>query len=166
MVILFVSFIVAGPGASLSAFADDDDGAHLVRGAEISLLEAIRTAEAHKEGRAFKAEVDDDSFTPTYEVSVATDSVMFEVRVHAETGKVLSAREDDDTIPAERSVKLEDVVLAAEEAHDGTAYEASCEDDRFDDDCEVELVAGDGKIYEVVVDGGTGNIVRSRLEED
>lgn len=64
--------------------------------AKISLVKAIEAAEAHQGGRAIEASIDDDSFTPTYEVSVAHDAKLYDVQVDAVTGKVLAAREDKD----------------------------------------------------------------------
>lgn len=81
----FTTQVRAGSG-ELKAAAD----------AKISLTQAIQAAEAHQGGKAIEASIDDDSFSPAYEVSVAKDDRVFDVQVDAVSGKVLGAREDKD----------------------------------------------------------------------
>lgn len=74
----------------------DTDEIHAVKQAKISLVEAIHAAEQYQGGRAFEASLDDDSFTPTYEVSLLMQEKLYDVRIDAVSGAVLSAREDKD----------------------------------------------------------------------
>lgn len=67
-----------------------------VNESKISLTAAISAAETHQGGRAFEAELDTDSFSPTYEVGIIKDSKLYDVRVDAVSGKVTGAREDVD----------------------------------------------------------------------
>lgn len=64
--------------------------------AKISLVQAIESAQKHQGGTAIDASIDDDSFSPTYEVSVVKDAKLYDVRVDAVTGGILSTREDMD----------------------------------------------------------------------
>lgn len=78
-----------------NALADADDIKAAAQ-AKISLVQAIQAAEKHQGGKAIDASIDDDSFSPTYEVSVVKDDKLFDVRVDAVNGAVLGAREDKD----------------------------------------------------------------------
>lgn len=74
----------------------DTDEITAVKQAKISLVDAIHAAEQHQGGRAFEASLDDDSFTPTYEVSLLAEEKLYDVRIDAVSGAVLSTREDKD----------------------------------------------------------------------
>ncbi|HET6563946.1 MAG TPA: PepSY domain-containing protein, partial [Xanthomonadales bacterium] len=68
--ILFAS--CAGLALSGAAFADRDD-IRMLPEARITLVEAIQIAEAHQGGIAYDAKLEDDSFTPEYEVELVLD---------------------------------------------------------------------------------------------
>lgn len=78
-----------------NALADSDD-IKAAAEAKISLVQAINAAEKHQGGKAIDASIDDDSFSPTYEVSVVKDAKLYDVRVDAVNGSVLGSREDKD----------------------------------------------------------------------
>ncbi len=78
-----------------NALADSQDIKAAAQ-AKISLVQAIEAAEKHQGGKAIDASIDDDSFSPTYEVSVVKDAKLYDVRVDAVSGSVLGAREDMD----------------------------------------------------------------------
>ena len=78
------------------ACADDFEEIQALQDANVTLVQAIQTAEAHVGGQAIEASIDDDSFSPMVEVSVVVDGRVFDVRVNAEDGTVIGAREDRD----------------------------------------------------------------------
>lgn len=78
-----------------SALADRDD-AQLLEQTKITLSEAIAIAEKHQNGRAYEASVDDDRFSPSYEVSVAAGDRLYELDVDGVTGEVRNVREERD----------------------------------------------------------------------
>lgn len=82
--------------APLTALANDEEEIAMLDKSTISLTEAITLAEEHVGGRAFAAEVDDDSFSPRFEVTVTKDGKVFDVQVDGEKGEVLDSREDLD----------------------------------------------------------------------
>lgn len=127
----------------------------------ITLLRAIEIAEAHKQGRAFEAERDEDSFTPAYKVSVAVGAQVHDVRIHAQTGAVIGARLDDDR-PPQHKATLAAIVRAAEAKTSGRAVEAECDDDRFEARCEVRVVTTSGSAYDVLVDSQSGRVLKTR----
>lgn len=89
-----LSAALAGLLFSGAALADRDD-VRLLGETKINLSEAIAIAEKHQNGRAYEAGIDDDSFSPVYEVSVVTaDERMFELDVDGVTGEVSNVREE------------------------------------------------------------------------
>ncbi|WP_225410487.1 PepSY domain-containing protein [Stigmatella hybrida] len=77
-----------------TALAKDADEIKMLAQTKITLQQAIELAQQHQGGQAFEASIDDDSFTPVYEVSVVKDNRVYEVWVDGVEGKVLRARED------------------------------------------------------------------------
>lgn len=89
--------IVASSGALFAgtALADRED-ARLLEQTKITLSEAISIAEKHQNGRAYEAGLDDDSFSPSYEVSVAVGDRLYELDIDGATGEVRNVREERD----------------------------------------------------------------------
>jgi uncharacterized membrane protein YkoI len=78
-----------------TAIADRDDIRALSE-TRISLIEAIEIAQAHQGGIAFEAKLDDDSFTPEYEVDVVFEDRFYEITIDGVSGEVRKVKEDDD----------------------------------------------------------------------
>ncbi|WP_084398210.1 PepSY domain-containing protein [Henriciella aquimarina] len=89
------ALLVGGTATAGLAMADTED-ARALADAKITLTEAIEAAEAHTNGKAYEAQIEDDSFSPEFEVGIVADNTVYEVRVNGETGEVLSSREDHD----------------------------------------------------------------------
>jgi uncharacterized membrane protein YkoI len=88
---------VAGvTGVAAAAARADQDELRLAAEAKVMLTQAIAMAEQHLGGRAIGAKLDDDSFTPAYEVTVIKDNRVFDVYVDAVTNAVTGSREDMD----------------------------------------------------------------------
>lgn len=81
--------------AGTAAYADHDS-IRAMKDAKITLIDAIQAAEKDQGGQAVEASIDDDSFRPSYEVSVMKDGRLFDVQVDAVDGKILGSREDLD----------------------------------------------------------------------
>ena len=77
---------------STVAGADSSD-VKMLKKAKITLVEAITTAERHKGGKAFEAEIDDKNSNPEFEVKVLKDQKVFEVTVDGLSGKVTQVKE-------------------------------------------------------------------------
>ena len=90
-----IAILLGGPATAGLALADVEDAKALSE-AKISLIDAIQAAEAHTNGTAFDAQIEDDSFSPEFEVGVVVGHTVYEVRIDGETGDVISAREDRD----------------------------------------------------------------------
>ena len=78
-----------------TAIADRDDIRQLAE-TKISLIEAIEIAQAHQGGIAYEAKLDDDSFTPEYEVELVFEDRFYEVTVDGVSGEVRKVKEDND----------------------------------------------------------------------
>lgn len=79
-----------------AAHASDKEEIVMLEKSKISLTEAIAIAEKHVSGKALSAEIEDDSFEPTFSVSVTKDHKVFDVMVDGLKGTVQSVREDID----------------------------------------------------------------------
>ena len=86
---------VSGLVLSGTAMADRDD-IRLLSETKISLIEAIEIAQAHQGGIAYEAKLDDDSFTPEYEVDVVHEDRSYEVTVDGVSGEVRKVKEDHE----------------------------------------------------------------------
>jgi uncharacterized membrane protein YkoI len=81
--------------AQQSARAQDDAVRDLAR-ANISLVQAVVSAESQTGGKATRAELDDEDGSVAFEVEVVTpDGKILDVRVDAGSGTVLSSKADD-----------------------------------------------------------------------
>lgn len=92
-------FLLAGAAALLAApaLATDAEDIRLLKETRVTLSQAIAAAEKSQGGRAIEAGLDDEHFTPTYEVSVVRpDDRVFDVQVDGVSGKIVAAREDRD----------------------------------------------------------------------
>ena len=65
-----------------------------LEGVSVSLVEAINTAEAHVNGKAYEAEFEKNSFKPEYEVNLLTQDGKHEVTIDAMTGEVTRSKKD------------------------------------------------------------------------
>ena len=86
---------IGGLATAGVALADIDD-ARALNEADISLVAAILAAEDATQGKAFDAQIEDDSFSPEFEISVLADGKVYDVTVDGVTGEVTSTREDHD----------------------------------------------------------------------
>ena len=79
-----------------NVFASDRDEINMLNQAKISLVDAIQAAESNLNAKALEASIDDDAFTPTFEVKILKEGRVYKVRVDGKTKEVLGSREDRD----------------------------------------------------------------------
>jgi uncharacterized membrane protein YkoI len=89
------ALFIGGTASAGFALADVED-ARALSEATISLTDAIAAAESHTGGTAYEAQIEDDSFSPEFEVGIIADDLTYEVRIDGNSGEVISAREDRD----------------------------------------------------------------------
>ena len=105
--LLFGVIGLAALGASL-AFAGvnstnegQENDAALLSQAKISLTQAIAAAEGHVQGKAIRAELENENGTAVYGVEVASGTQTTDVKVDVNDGKILSAQADQADHEAE-----------------------------------------------------------------
>ena len=73
----------------------ENDAVMVLAKAKVSLTQAVGAAEAQAGGRATKAELESERGEVAYQVEVVTaDSKVFDVRIDAASGKVVSSKLD------------------------------------------------------------------------
>lgn len=93
--LLFAVSLLAAP----STFARDNDAAeyaYQLSQAKISLIDALTAAEAEAKGTAVSGELDSSQGKVVYEVEVLAGQKIFDVKVNAVDGTILSIKEDRD----------------------------------------------------------------------
>lgn len=90
--------IVLGAGIATAsiAFASNREDIRLLGEAKITLGQAIDAAEKHQGGKAVEAGLDKDNSQLSYEVDVVKGNQVYDVKVDAISGKVISSHEDRD----------------------------------------------------------------------
>lgn len=91
---------LAFAGANNSNGGQENDAALLAQ-AKISLTQAITAAEQHAQGKAVRAELEDENGTLVYGVEVTNGTQATDVKVDINNGKILSAQADQADHEAE-----------------------------------------------------------------
>lgn len=92
MAIALAAAGTAGTVAYAAKGAENDATAILT--AKISLVQAVTTAEQHATGKATRAEYESSKQGWVYDVEVVNGAKVFDVRVDADKGTVISSSED------------------------------------------------------------------------
>jgi uncharacterized membrane protein YkoI len=97
---LFAMVIASGTAVNVAHAGEskekEAEELKLFNQANISLTEAIQTAEKKVGGKAVEAEVDDESTTVQFEIEVVKDGKVHNVLVDGKTGEVLKVSLDDE----------------------------------------------------------------------
>jgi len=87
--------VAAASTGAYAASTHIDNDAVIIKNAKVSLVEAIKTAETNVNGKAAQAKFDDDAkHGPVYKIEVVSDSKVFDVKVDATKGTMISAKQD------------------------------------------------------------------------
>lgn len=93
--IMAAGVATAGGLAYAKTTSGENDAITDLAKAKISLTQAVGAAESQSGGKATKAELEGERGTIAYQVEVVTpDNKVFDVRVDAVDGKVLSSKQD------------------------------------------------------------------------
>lgn len=87
-----IALAATGVGA-YAAKAMETEAAALAQ-AKVSIVQAIATAEQHANGKATRAELEQSKAGLTFDVEVVSGTKVFDVKVDAEKGTVISSAED------------------------------------------------------------------------
>lgn len=91
---------LAFAGVNYAAGQSENDAVALST-AKITLTQAIAAAESHVQGRAVRAELEDENGALVYGVEVVKGAQAMDVRVDSNSGQVLSAKTDQADHEAE-----------------------------------------------------------------
>lgn len=85
--------------AAVAAFAaarqpEPDDDYAALSAAKITLTQAVAAAEQHVQGRAIKAELENENGRLVYEVEVVKQNTATDVKVDSADGRIVSAKAD------------------------------------------------------------------------
>lgn len=142
---------------------DKDEASEIafVLSAKHSLIDAVATAEKRAMGSALEANLEVEDGKAFYEVTTVSKTGMFEAKIDANTGMVLSAEPEDDEAGehlSQAGMSLTEAVKAAEAAAGGKAMEAELEDEDGIRIFEVELASADGTVKTVAVNAETREV--------
>jgi len=87
--------LIGAAGFAIAEKMDtQENDALAVTKATVTLLQAVATAEQSANGKAARAEFEQDKKGPHYEVEIVSGAKVYDVNVDAASGKVLSSVED------------------------------------------------------------------------
>ena len=92
--IAILTAVLASVGTMAYAAKTMENDAMAIAKAKISMVQAITTAEQHANGKAARADYEQTKGTWAYEVEVVSGAKMFDVKVDANKGTVISSVED------------------------------------------------------------------------
>lgn len=93
-VISLAVLVALGGGAAAFAAQNGENDAVAIRNARINLVDAVGIAQRHAGGQASRAEFENSKQGWVYEVEVVSGGKVYDVRVDAAKGTVLSSAED------------------------------------------------------------------------
>ena len=93
MSLLAIAIAAAGTVAYAAQSSTEND-ATAINKAKISLVQAVTIAEQHVNGKAARAEYENSSRGWVYDVEVVSGAKVFDVKVDAAKGTVISSAED------------------------------------------------------------------------
>lgn len=140
---------------------------------KISLEQAIAIGQKTIKGDLVSAKFDQNGYSAggKYDVKFIAHNTEYKLRVDADTGKVLSAKQeklDKDDIAEYKAMKNSKVSLAqamekATQNVNGKVIEAGFDVDNGKSVYEIKVAKGN-QIHKIVIDSMTGKVISSRLE--
>ena len=140
---------------------------------KISLEQAIAIGNKTIKGDLVSAEFDQNSYSKggRYEVKFIANNTEYKIRIDADTGKVLSAKQDqlDREDMAEykamkkAKVSLNQAMEKATQNINGKIIEAGFDVDNGNSVYEIKVAKGN-QIHKIVINSMTGKVISSRLE--
>lgn len=165
---------IAAPVLSTKATTSSSEAVSAMQ-SKISLAQAIAIAKQNTKGDLISAEFDydDDDATNEYEVKLIANGTSYEVKIDADTGKVIKSEKErlDKEDMAEYSamkqakVSLNSAIQKATQSVNGKVIAATFDLERGQSIYDIEVVKGNQK-YDVSVDANTGKILSSQIDRD
>ena len=92
--IAILAIVLASAGAGAYAAKNTENDALSITQAKIPMTQAITAAEQHTNGRAARAEYEQTKAGWAYDIEVVAGAKVFDVRIDADKGTVISSVED------------------------------------------------------------------------
>ena len=169
---------IAAPAANTKAVTGSSEATSAMQ-SKISLSQAIKIAKQNAKGDLVSAEFDYDddddngkgAVTGEYEVEFVSNGTAYEVKIDANTGKVLKTEQeklDKEDIAEYSAMKQAKVTLTsamqkAAQSVNGKVISAEFELEKGQSVYDVEVVKGN-QIYDVSIDANTGKILSSQVD--
>lgn len=163
---------IAAPVANTKAATSSSEAVSAMQ-SKISLTQAIDIAKQNAKGDLVSAEFDydDDDATSEYEVEFVANGTSYEVKIDANTGKVLKIKQEslDKKDMAEYSamkqakVSLTSAMQTASQSVNGKVISAEFELKKGQSFYDIDVVKGNQK-YEVSIDANTGKVLSSQVD--
>ncbi len=168
---------VAAPVANTKAVTSSSEAVSAMQ-SKISLTQAINIAKQNAKGDLLSAEFDYDddgknkgTGTGKYEVEFVSNGTSYEVKIDANTGKVLKTKQEklDKEELAEYSamkqskVSLTSAMQKAAQSVNGKVIAAEFELEKGQSVYDIEVVKGN-QIYDVSIDANTGKVLSSQVD--
>ena len=163
---------IAAPVANTKAVTGSSEAVSAMQ-SKISLTQAIDIAKQNAKGDLVSAkfDYDDDDSTSEYEVELVANGTSYEVKIDANTGKVLKTKQEtlDKKDMAEYSamkqakVTLTSAMQTASQSVNGKVISAEFELKKGQSLYDIEVIKGNQK-YEVSIDANTGKVLSSQVD--
>ena len=162
---------IAAPVANTKAVTGSSEAVSAMQ-SKITLTQAIDIAKQNAKGDLVSAkfDYDDNDATSEYEVELVANGTSYEVKIDANTGKVLKTKQEtlDKKDMAEYSamkqakVTLTSAMQTASQSVNGKVISAEFELKKGQSLYDIEVIKGNQK-YEVSIDANTGKILSSNI---
>lgn len=167
---------IAAPAANTKAVTGSSEAISAMQ-SKISLTQAIEIAKQNAKGDLVSAQFDYDddngkgAGTGEYEVEFISNGTAYEVKINANTGKVLKTEQEklDKKDMAEYSamkqakVTLTSAMQKAAQSVNGKVISAEFELEKGQSVYDVEVVKGN-QVYDVSIDANTGKVLSSQVD--
>ena len=163
---------IAAPITNTKAVNSSNEAVSAMQ-SKISLTQAINIAKQNAKGDLVSAEFDydDDDATSKYEVEFVGNGTSYEVKVDANTGKVLKTEQEklDRKDMAEYSamkqakVTLTSAMQTAAQSVNGKVISAKFELEKGQSVYDIEVAKGN-QIHDVSIDANTGKVLSSQVD--
>ncbi len=151
--------------ASFNAFADSDDW-HAMQKSNIDAAQAIVIATDKVNGQAVELDFDEDGGRGYYEIEVYTSNKQYELKVDAESGKIVKSdmdRERDERTDV--GISLQQAVLIAERETKAKTKSAELKNRGAKDSYyEVDTIRKNTE-YEVRIDANDGKVLSVKRDD-
>ena len=172
------------PTTEVAEENDTQNQAELAKQAKITEEQATKTALEKVPGTVNEVELEDENGTIVYGFEVvSTDGTQQDVKVDAQTGKIVKVEADDEENGKENDEEENDTQTQAELAKQakiteeeatkialekvpGTVNEVELEDENGTIVYGIEVVSTDGTQQDVKVDAQTGKVVKVEADDD